>query len=153
MCIYYNTFLHEGVIKYYSKESLPPHNVVKLTVCLVMNVHALFSLPQKVICRLKKNCRHRRRTELPKITGSHLRAVRKPVEQFSLSLGGWLHVVDTFASSKDANRQTQYVRECLGCIRKTRVLPLKSFSSPSQKTIRRFFEVLYLSSSRFNSEL
>lgn len=47
------------------------------------------------------------------ITGSHLRAMRKTVEHLSVLLGGWLHVVDTFASSKDTHRQTQCVRERL----------------------------------------
>lgn len=49
---------------------------------------------------IKKNCRLCRHAGLLKITGSHLRAVRKAVEHLSFSLGGWLHVVDTFASSK-----------------------------------------------------
>lgn len=66
----------------------------------MINVHKLFNIPQKLICPLKKNCRLHRHAELLKITGSHLRAVRKAVEHLSFSLGGWLHVVDTFASSK-----------------------------------------------------
>lgn len=63
-------------------------------------MHKLFNSPQKLICPLKKNCGLHRHAALLKITGSHLRAVRKAVEHLSFSLGGWLHVVDTFASSK-----------------------------------------------------
>lgn len=59
--------------------------------------------------------------------------MRKAVEHLSFSLGGWLHVADTFASSKDAHRQPQYVSECLGGMWKTPVLPLKRFPPPSQR--------------------
>lgn len=53
------------------------------------------------------------------ITGSHLRAVRKAVEHLSLSLGGCLHVVDTFASSKmSADKLNMCENVCVACGKK-----------------------------------
>lgn len=64
----------------------------------VINVHKWFNFPH--ICPSETSCRPHRHTELWKITGGHLRVVRKAVEHLGSSLGGWLHVVDIFTSSK-----------------------------------------------------
>lgn len=72
--------------------SVPSPNVVKLSDKCVQ----IIQYPTKT----NLNRGLHRHTELLKITGCYLRAVRKAVEHLSFSLGGWLHVVDTFASSK-----------------------------------------------------
>lgn len=60
-----------------------------------------------------------RHAEPLQITGSHLRAVRKAVEHLSLSLGGCLHVVDTFASSKmSADKLNMCENVCVACGKK-----------------------------------
>lgn len=81
----------------------------------------------------KKNCRLDRHVELLKITGSHLWAVRKAVEHLSYSLGGWLHVVDTFASSKmHTDKLNMCENVCAPC-GKTPLLPLKRFPPPLKR--------------------
>lgn len=96
----------------------------------VINVHKLFDIPQKLICLLRKNCGLDRHTELLEITGSHLRAVRKAVEYLSISLGGWLHVVDTFASSKMCTDKLNMCENVCAACGKTPLLPLKRFPPP-----------------------
>lgn len=96
----------------------------------VINVHKLFDIPQKLIWLLRKNCGLDRHTELLEITGSHLRAVRKAVEYLSVSLGGWLHVVDTFASSKMCTDKLNMCENVCAACGKTPLLPLKRFPPP-----------------------
>ena len=98
--------------------------------CSVINVHKLFNIPQKLICLLKRNCRLHRHAEPLKITGSHLRAVRKAVEHLSFSLGGWLHVVDTFASSKMRTDKLNMCENVWAACGKTPLVPLKRFPPP-----------------------
>lgn len=117
----------------------------------VINVHKLFNIPQKLICPFKKNCRLHRHTELRKITGTHLRVVRKAVEHLSFSLGGWLHVVDIFASSKMHTDKLNMCENVWAACGKPQSFLWRGFL-PLSKTVLRF-EVLYLSSSCFNSVL
>lgn len=94
-------------------------------------MHKLLNTPPKLICPLKKSCGTGRHAELLKITGSHLRAVRKAVKQPGFSLGGWLHVVDTFASSKMHTDKLNMCENVWAACGKTPVLPLKRFPSPT----------------------
>lgn len=99
--------------------------------CSVINVHRLLNIPQKLICPLKKRTsRLDRHAGLLQITGSHLRAVRKAVEHLRFSLGGWLHVVDTFASSKMRTDKLNMCENVCAVCGKTPLLPLKRFPPP-----------------------